>query len=329
MPAGNMAFKVHEIQERSLFKLEGQLVWCGTMHRSADGLCHLYFSFWDESLGHNAWVTHSKIGYAVAKDPLGPYVFKDIALDGAKTEGAWDRDTVHNPTVIFHNGLLHLYYMGNYGDGSFWSHRNNQRVGHAFAERPEGPWHRSEKPLIDVGSPGTWDCVMTSNPTVCQAPDGRFIMVYKGVGDKNEAPFYGPVLHGVAFAKSPEGPFIKEPVAVFTNGDAKFPCEDPFIFTRNGKLQAILKDMGTNFSSCERGLVLFESKDGLDWRPQNPPLALSRTLPLWNGAERSFHRLERPQLTFIEGKTYLFCAAKPEEKADESFSIAMEVELKN
>ena len=253
MLPSDTVFKTGALKARSIFTLDGHLVWCGSMQRGLDGLCHLYFSFWPESLGHNAWVTHSKIGHAVANAPLGPYEFKGLALDGAGVSGAWDRDVTHNPTVICHDGLFHLYYMGNYGDGSYWSHRNNQRVGHAFAERPEGPWHRSEKPVLDIGVPGSWDCVMTSNPSVFQTADGRFLMVYKGVGSKGDAPFYGPVLHGVALSGTPGGPFVKQGSPIFVSEGVKFPCEDPFVFRREGRFYAFAEGHGRQLLVMREG----------------------------------------------------------------------------
>ena len=64
-------------------------------------------------------------------DPL------NVALIGTETEV---KTITHNPTVIRARGKYYLYYMGNTGDGSFWSHRNNQRIGVAVADKPEGPW---------------------------------------------------------------------------------------------------------------------------------------------------------------------------------------------
>ena len=93
--------------------------------------------------------------------------------------------------------------MGNRGNGEWWNHRNNQRIGCAVTSDPEGEWRRKEEPVIDVSSRG-FDSLMTSNPTVTQMPDGRVLAVYKGVSKEGELPKGGPVICGVAIAEHPE-----------------------------------------------------------------------------------------------------------------------------
>jgi len=325
---GKTALKPKPILRKSKLSLKDHLVWCGSAVKAKNGLWTMLLSFWPRAQGHNGWVTHSQIGYAVSRDPLGPYEFKGLALGGAGKPGAWDRDVTHNPTCLYIDGKFHLYYMGNYGNGEYWDHRNHQRIGLAVAESPEGPWRRSEKPVLDVGPEGSWDSLMTSNPSVCRTPDGRYLMIYKGVAKEKPAPGYGPVKHGVAFADSPEGPFVKSPRPIFESEGALFPGEDPFVFCKDGKLRVILKDMDRNYSPERRGLVVFESEDGLDWRPGNPALALTRKLKWEDGEEQEFNRLERPQLVFDGQRAFFMGAAKPDEKEDESFNIQFEVEAK-
>ena len=321
----NPAFKLYPIQRQSKFMLDEFLVWCGSMVRTPDGRCHLFFSRWPRSEGFEAWVTHSEIGYAVADDPLGPYRFECVTLRGSGLAGGWDRDVIHNPTVLYVDGKFYLYYTGNYGNGEYWDHRNHQRVGVAVADRPSGPWRRFDRPLLDVNPEG-WDCMVTTNPSVTQMPDGRFIMVYKAVDKLNPAPFYGPVGHGVAFADSPLGPFVRHPQAVFQSGAAAFTGEDPFVFCYRGKLYTILKDMKDFYSSELRSLVLFESEDGIDWRLSREPKLLSRTLSWADGRVQEFYRLERPQLYFEDGEPAVFFGAvKPSSDCDDSYNIHFRV----
>jgi hypothetical protein len=61
-------------------------IWCGAPTRTADGKYHLYFSRWPRKGGHNTWVTHSEIAYAVADHPLGPYRFVNVALPARSKE---------------------------------------------------------------------------------------------------------------------------------------------------------------------------------------------------------------------------------------------------
>ena len=303
------------LTETSIFSLPEWLIWCGSMIQDTRGKCHLYFSAWERRHGFDAWVTHSRIGYACAETPASPYRFQSWILSGSGCRNTWDRDVTHNPAILKSDGRYYLYYMGNFSDsGDWWDHRNHQQAGVAWSRKPEGPFHRLKKPVIRQK-----DAVIISNPSVCRLPDGRFLMIYKWVAQENPAPFYGPVCHGAAFADNPLGPFIPVRRKLFTVDGCDFPGEDPFVFTVNGRLFCILKDNGRNYSGLLKALLLFESQDGLTW--EKAGIALSRNIPCENGHKKRFFRLERPQLAFCKDQIRLFCAVKPSEKNDEAFSI--------
>ena len=113
----------------------------------------------------------------------------------------------------------YLYYMGDtaerpLGDSPSvaelrgerrWEQRNNQRVGVAVADNPDGPWQRMDQPLV-APTPGFFDALCCTDPTVTARPGGGYVMVYKGVGDKGALPFGGPVVLLAATSDSPTGP---------------------------------------------------------------------------------------------------------------------------
>jgi hypothetical protein len=211
----------------------------------------------------------------------------------------WDGLCTHNPTVHRFGKRYYLYYMGNTGDGKItdklnFTHRNNQRIGVALADRPEGPWKRSDHPLIDV-TPNSQDALCLNNPSVTEMPDGRYLMIYKAVGNKNPLPFGGPVVHLAAIAKTPEGPFTKYPKPLFTKEGIPFAAEDPFIWRQNDRYWAIVKDMKGYFTGAGRSLALFESNNGLDWRPAAHPLVAKTEVRLADGTMLKLHALERPR----------------------------------
>ncbi|MDA3799240.1 MAG: glycoside hydrolase family protein [Kiritimatiellae bacterium] len=290
--------------------------WGGSMVSDPEGRYHLYYSRWPHSTGFQAWVSHSEIAHAVSDESTGPYQHVDVALPvrGARY---WDGLCTHNPTVHAFGGKYYLYYMGNTGDGKNTKrlnmiHRNNQRIGVAVADHPNGPWKRFDQPLIDVGeSDEDQDALMTSNPSLCRHQDGTYLMVYKCTGKKLPLPLGGPVVHMVATSDSPAGPFRKHPKPIFTSEGDSFPAEDPYIWTQDGKFWAIVKDMHGAFTGAKNSLALFESDDGFRWALSKYPLV---TTPQVNWQERGLEkieRLERPQLWLKNGvPAVLFCAAK-------------------
>ncbi len=311
---------IQPVPRTALFQMDDYVVWCGTMTHHEDGLYYLLFSRWPKREGHHAWVICSEVGYAVSKSPLGPFEYKDIVLRGSG-ENNWDADCVHNPTIIKFENKYYLYYMGNGGNGEYWNHRNNQRVGVAVADHPAGPWKRFNKPLIDV-TPGSHDHLMTSNPTVAVGVDGRSIMVYKAVGD-GPVPKGGPVVCAVAIAEHPLGPFVKEPMPIMVNPENDWSVEDPYIWYQSDRYFALVKDFQGYFTGRGKNAVaLFESMDGIQWIPSANPCAFERTIQWEDGKKEDFLRLERPQLLLENGKpVILMCAATNDVHGVDAYNI--------
>ena len=307
------------------FEDPGYIVWCGTMVRDEQGKCHLFYSRWPRALGHYAWVTHSEIAHAVADHPLGPYKFVGVALPERGAD-KWDGLCTHNPTVMKFGDRYYLYYMGNTGDrkkvnGLNWTHRNKQRIGVAVADSPNGPWSRSDKPLIDT-TPKFHDGLCNNNPSVTQRPEGGYLMVYKAIGDKGKAPFGGPVVHVVATSDSPTGPFKKHPNPVFTKAGDPFAAEDPYIWRGSDRYWAIVKDFNGGFTNKGTSLALFESANGINWKASTNPLVSTLNLAWENGKSTKLLKLERPQIYLENGEpAVLFCAAAPHGKLDESYNV--------
>jgi hypothetical protein len=321
----NLNARLQPVPRKAVFGLDDWYVWGGSMTRTKDGICHLFYARWPRWEGFSAWVTHSEIAHAVAEHPLGPYHHQDTALP-ARGDAYWDGHCTHNPTVLAANGRYYLYYMGNRGDrrkteGLNWTHRNNQRIGVAIADHPGGPWQRLDTPVIDV-TPGFADALCCSNPSVTQRPDGGFLMVYKAVGDTSPLPFGGPVLHIAATSESPTGPFEKHPDPVFYKEGVHFAAEDPFIWAQGDRYWAIVKDQKGYFTDAGRSLALFESQNGLEWVLAPQPL-VSRTEVRWaDGKTQSLDALERPQLWLNDGRpAVLFCACAFNSYRDRSFNV--------
>ena len=294
-------------------------IWGGSLVCTPDGMCHLLVARWPKASGFSAWVTHSEIAYATAREPTGPYTIRGTAL-GRRVPGFWDSDNAHNPLILAHEGRFYLYYTGNFGDGNWWTHRNNQRVGVAVSDHPAGPWQRSEFPLIEV-TPGSWDHQITACPIVTRGGDGRFYLVYKGVSE-GPPPFGGQVRMGLAIAERPEGPFVKQDGTFFDVPGVKFPSDDNFIWFANGEFHAIVKDYGGNFQSeAHEALVLFHSIDAKHWRLDNDPVLSTFEIKRDDGTiTRPLARLDQPQLGFdSQGRpVVLLLAVKVHDDSDNS-----------
>jgi hypothetical protein len=329
----NLKIEFGKTSRQSVFVSDAQSIWGGSVVKGPDGMYHMLYSRWPKHLGW-AWVTDSEIAHAVADNPLGPYKHKGVALERRGKEH-WDGWCTHNPTVHKFGGKYYLYYMGNTGDGEVvgrpgkqklnWQHRNNQRIGVAVADNPAGPWKRMDKPVMDISADeAVGDSLMTSNPSVCQRPDGKILMVYKAVGKQFPLPSGGPVVHMVAIADSPTGPFQKMPNPVFTFEGERFPAEDPYIWFQDGKYRAIVKRMKHIKKKRIFSLVQYDSVDGIDWHPSKHHEISDRTITWEDGTFEKFDHLERPQVLVENGiPAALMCAADriDEDNVRHSFNL--------
>jgi len=313
-------------------------VWDRTMVKGDDGKYHMFYSRWPLEYGFNAWVTHSEVVHAVGDSPIGPFVFKNVALPARGNE-FWDGMCTHNPTILKFGKKYYIYYMGNRGDGKVvktagslnWVHRNNQRIGVAVADSPDGPWQRFDKPLIDVSAdPSSPDALMVGNVSVTQRPDGGYLMVYKCVGKKSPLPFGGPVVHLVATSDSPTGPFKKQMNPIFTKEGVHFAAEDPFIWYSGDRYWAIVKDMNGIFTGKGTSTALFESSNGSDWKLSAHTLVATTELTWEDGRKEKLERFERPQLYFENGipVVLMFSASNADDTAASTSFFTVAIPLK-
>ncbi|WP_282117234.1 glycoside hydrolase family protein [Cellulophaga baltica] len=309
-----------KVAKSSVFEEAGKSVWGGTLTKGEDGLYHMFYSRWPKEIGWE-WVNYSEIAHATATSPFGPFTFQEVAL-GDRGKEYWDGATTHNPTILNIKGKYYLYYMGNTGNKEIvstpgnpklnWEHRNNQRIGVAVADSPSGPWKRFDTPVLDIthGDDKAHDALMTSNPSVCEMADGKILMVYKAVGKEFKLPAGGPVVHMVAIADSPTGPFKKYPDPIFVFEGETFPAEDPYIWYQDGKYRAIVKRMKHEGNKGLFSLVHYESEDGIKWDKAKYFEVSDRTVTWEDGTRTKFDHLERPQV-FVENgaPVALLCAA--------------------
>lgn len=158
--SADLKIELGKIPQTAKFVNDSLSIWCGSLVKGDDGLFHLFYSIWPKRLGW-AWVTNSLVAHAISESQYGPFEHQDFALPRRNAD-YWDGLCTHNPTIHKFGKKYYLYYMGNTGNDINpngenkaieklnWVHRNNQRIGVAIADNPNGPWTRFDKPVIDV-----------------------------------------------------------------------------------------------------------------------------------------------------------------------------------
>ena len=297
--------------------------WCPSPAYLPDGRVALAYSRWPAKFGFETWKAKSEIALAISKSgPLGPYEPVGTILAGSGVEGAFDRDVTHNPCLFADGGKYYLYYMGTTSGedrnrtsavvgSEAWKHcGSHQLVGVAWADRVEGPYRRSPKPLFEPDD----DMTTLSNPAICRMPNGKCLMIVKW-GERSRKPYGYPkcrVNHFAAIGESPLGPWRIVNRDVFPVPCVNFPGEDPYLWTEGDTICCAIHDMGTFYSTESRALIRFESKDGLKWK--NCGVLFPRG---------EISRLERPAiLCGKDGSRLLFAASKPDAKDPNSMIVA-------
>lgn len=296
----------------SKFSDPNYYVWCGAPVKGPDGRYHLFYARWPKTNPNKfapGWAIVSEVAYAVGDGPRGPFTHVNVTLPARGINPAtgakyWDADMTHNPYIILKDDTYYLYYIGNFGNGTYEVHRNNDRIGVASATNPAGPWTRLDQPVIDItpdpaGSTAAFDSLCVANPAITVMPDGKMLVLYKGV--KNSGTLMGgPVRHGAAIADSPTGTYVKQASVAgqifLPPGASNMEAEDAFIWysSRYGnRYYAVARDVVGTFTGVSGGLAQFQSDDGLHWSASAQPKVLGTSFTWANGVAHTT-RVERP-----------------------------------
>lgn len=190
------------------------------------------------------------IWYATSKDGE---TWKEEGLAVARgPKGAYDDRSVFTVEVMVHQGVYYLVYQT---VKSPYNVRVKNQVGLAWSDSPNGPWTKSEAPILSPADNGVWkgnednrfnvekkgdfDSHKVHDP--CIIPfNGKFYLYYKGEQMGEEITFGGrQIRHGVAIADNPKGPYVKSPYNPISNSGHEI-CVWPY----NGGIASLITTDG-------------------------------------------------------------------------------------
>jgi hypothetical protein len=195
---------------------------------------------------------------------------------------------------------------------------DTKRIGLATSASLNGPWIRTEAPLLEPGESGSWDDHCTTNPGFVKHSNGQYWLYYKSWNTSEYQNTTGPIRgnrkYGLAIANQLHGPYVKHtanPVIDFSGKGNNRQFEDAFVWMENQKFNMLARDMG--IYNHEVGLYL-SSENGIKWTEPSIAYhelkAYAQEPPAPEHLKR-YGRLERPQLLIRNGKpAYLFTAAQ-------------------
>ena len=316
--------RLQPISENNIFRTKEYYNWCSSIIKTSDGKYHLFYSRWLKKLGFSAWLTHSEIAHAVSENPAGPWKYKETVLK-SHGKGHWDAITAHNPKIKYFDGKYYLYYCStNFGDKDYteeeltetaskgsdhpnwWILRPNQRTGVAVSASINGPWVRSEKPIIEPSGPIV---TLTVNPAIDRGKDGKYYLIVKG--DKAGTRFTRN--QAIAISDSPTGPFVMQPKPVIDYLDT----EDMSVWY-NKQLDYFY---GVFHAHTFIGMV--SSPDGINWKKATEYVITPKKIELTDGTFLEPDRLERPFIYQENGYPEVLSMAV--KKGDDSYIVFVPV----
>lgn len=325
----DIASLIQAVPKHSILKDSNYYIWGASMAKGDDQKYHLYYSRWPKNVGFSGWLDHSEIAYALADSPEGPYKHEKVILSGFG-KGHWNEQSAHNPHIKKFGGKYYLYFISHVNDdfgkqSDKENHRWGQRIGLAISENPAGPWTVFRSPLIEYQEGKGAEGYMV-NPSVCQKPDGTYLMIFKTRSNKPE--LKNKMIQCMATSLNPDGPYIISENPILTDKEA----EDPFLWFQDGIYYTIMDDQRGLYTG-HHGLALFTSQDGEKWQIAKNPNVMKPEIKWEDGSISELIYLERPQLWINENgrPAMLFCAAKLKDSKDNinlPFNVHIPLKLK-
>jgi len=288
----------------AVFEMDGWSLWDPSVIKVGDTY-NLFCSRWREKDGWDTW-KHSQIIRATSKCLFGPYKFQEIVME-AKNH-PWAKQGLHNPKIIKVGNKFLIYHLA----------IPQWKTGFLFADKIEGPWTPSAKPMV-----------YTNNPALMVRKDGSVYVVGKfKVNDpdkKGKKLFYMNAFE----AKSILGPFKN----ISGNEDCLpggFELEDPTIWWANNQYNLICTDWKAKATGIFKAIVMYTSKDGIHYKlfSQIPTWTRYEPIPVegWNNVMPKL--IERPQVYINENGALsaLLVSAVKQAKPDQGIILIRPVD---
>lgn len=271
------------VKPGSGFQMDGYYVWCGSSILGEDGKVYLFAARWPkEKTFPWGYMTDSEIVMAVADAPDEPFRYVKTVI-AKRPGGFWDSMMAHNPYIMKIREQYVLFYIGT-PDGRV----ETRKIGFAWADSLEGPWHRSDEPLELPPN--------ANNPAVIEKPEGGFLLYFRD----------GDLKVYAAEAERYEGPYRIRNANVCPKGIV----EDMFVFYRYGRYEMLAEDAGGAYTGLVKGGVHFASADGITWDCDDETPAYDFRIEYTDGTVRELQRRERPFLFRWKDRLFMFTGAK-------------------
>lgn len=288
--------------------------WCISPIVGRDQKVHIFGSRWPAADGMEGWSEkNAEIAHFVSDKPEGPFTYVETVMTSSLFPNPETMAAPHNPRVEYVDGKYILLYICQNP-----SRKGKMRVGMMIADELEGPWRFAGKNGIMVdpsNTPGHWTynaAIGVCNPAFLKIEDNYYIYFNCGTPEQLKSKY------GYAVSTKLEGPYTLCDAPITDNIAY---IEDAQAFATGGKQFLLTTDNFGKNTGVFGNLILWESKDGLDFKRANAQIAMGTIFDYWgtesehqklmeqNGlfVRSASGKLERPAVLQMNGKpTYLY-----------------------
>ncbi|UCF08626.1 MAG: hypothetical protein JSW28_02755 [Thermoplasmata archaeon] len=143
--------------------------------------------------------TAMKIGYATSTNGTTWVKYPNNPILNIGSQGEWDDGGVRGNTVIYNDGLFHMWYF---------NYDNNARIGYAYSSDGINWTKYSDNPVLEGGGNNGWDDESVEYPEVIYS-NGLFRMWYSGRDTTDKYRIgYATSADGINWTKSSSNPVL-------------------------------------------------------------------------------------------------------------------------
>lgn len=215
------------------------------------------------------------IWYATSKDKGFTWQEKGEAL-GLGEEGRFDSQATFTPNIIYAGGKYYLFYTGvkptpGRTDGVFENNSTNDitAIGVAGSDSPDGPFrrlHGGEPTLRISPDKNDFDSYRIDDAVLLDR-GGKYWLYFKGRSLQHGPEGPGKTKMGVAFSRSPEGPYKK-----YENNPIQEKSHEVMIW-KQGKGVACLASISSTFEYAHDGLDFATANLNIEIPGEERPMA--------------------------------------------------------
>ena len=266
--------------------------WCVSPIMGKDKKVHVFSSRWPKADGMEGWSEKdAEIAHFVADRPEGPFRYVCSVLHSEMLSDPSTMAAPHNPRLEYVDGKYVLLYICQNP-----SKPGQMRIGMMTADDLNGPWSFAGNDngiMLDPSTdPSHWThnaFIGVCNPAFLKIKN-KYYIYFSCITQPHAKASHS---YGYAVAEKLEGPYTLCDAPITDNIAY---IEDAQAFSTDGKYYLLTTDNFGKNTGIFGNLILWESKDGLQFKLKDAQIAMGTLFDYWGTENEQKELLKTPNL---------------------------------